>query len=429
MLAAGDLVSVRVTKVATDKVEVALEQDPKAEAALVSIDPRNRAVTALVGGFDHERSPFNRATQARRQPGSAFKPFVYAAALEAGDERAHLPLDVADEVRSRCVVFHPRQTVYDSPEIIRDQWTGKPWQPRNFEKDLFEGPLTMRQALAASKNTVAVKLIGEIGCDPYVALATEQAYSAGLAKVKAMARAAGIDSTIPDSITAALGSGEVVPLEMVNAYATFAMYGRYAAPLLVRRVVDSSGNTVFENQTVFEQPLPPDPDGGLPQEPPPRGVRADLAFVTSQLMRAVIEDPNGTARSLASLGRPIAGKTGTANDHRDAWFVGFTPELVAGVWVGFDDHEMLGGRETGGHAAGPIWLRFMKSAEEMLPQQEWVAPPGVVTVSLDPRTNLLASETTEAPEVEVFLQGTEPTEVAPPPDETSPEDFLRGEGP
>lgn len=415
---------------------LALEQEPRVEGALVSIDPATRDVVALVGGYDHRRSPFNRATQALRQPGSAFKPFVYAAALETGR-------------------FTPRTVVYDTPELIRDRWTGKRWEPRNFDRDAFAGPLSLRDSLAQSKNTVAVKLVADIGREPGVG--EDEAQDRGLAHVREVARRAGIDSPLPQSLTAALGSGEVIPLEFVNAYATLADGGRWSAPALIHRVTDPQGNILYERIATPEQPpLParprsPDaaeespedtearPEGEVfplaaepVEQPGPyegRGVRADVAFVLLQMMRSVVESPGGTARSLQSLGRPVAGKTGTASEHRDAWFVGFTSELVAGVWVGFDDHAPLGPRETGGNAAAPAWLRFMKQAQELFPARPWEMPEGVVSVDIDPRTGLLAPDFAPYVEREVFISGTEPTEPSPPPDLATPDDFLRGHGP
>jgi penicillin-binding protein 1A len=318
--------------------------------------------------------------------------------------------------------------VYDTPELIRDRWTGQPWQPRNFEREEFAGPMTIRKALAESKNTVAVKLISDIGRTPGIAMNDDDAQDVGLAKVKDTARRAGIDSPIPDSITAALGSGEVSPLELVNGYATLAMQGRYAKPVLVRRVKNPAGDVLLENKPEYIQQPPVIP--GMPPSPPAeRGLRADVAFVTSEIMRSVVEDPDGTGRGLARLGRPIAGKTGTASEHRDGWFVGFTPEVVSGVWVGFDDHQMLGARETGGHCAGPIWLDFMKVAETTRPTGEFEVPPGVAVVQIDPRTGMLADEHSPFVEREVYLAGTEPKEVGAPPTEAKPEDFMRGDGP
>jgi len=434
----GDLVLVRVVRLndckgakkACEEVEIALEQDPVVEGALAAIDPDTRGTVALVGGYDVRRSAFNRATQARRQPGSAFKPFVYATALEQGQARALLAQDptVDAKAKTRCTAFTPRSIVYDTPELIRDRWTGKPWQPRNFERDFFAGPMTLRKALAESKNTVAVKLVAEIGCEPLEELSYEDAQVRGLAKVKETARRAGVDSPIPDSITAALGSGEVVPLELTNAYATFAMLGRWAPPQLIRRVRSPSGETLLDNRPVFEQqPIPPPGQPAPPAEG--RGLRPDVAYVTADLLRSVVEDPEGTARSMQKLGRTVYGKTGTASDHRDAWFVGFTPELVAGVWTGFDNHDEMGPRETGSHAAGPIWLHFMQAAEAELPRDAFDPPAGVATLLVDPRSGLIADVYSPYVEREVYLSGTEPTEAAPPPGLAKPEDFLRGEGP
>lgn len=438
----GDLVLVRVAKVTAcdekskksgacehPKVEVALEQMPLAEGALVAIDPTNRGVIALVGGYDFRRSFFNRATQAKRQSGSAYKPLVFGAALEQGQLRARLPSDLYNQQeRQRCTIFTNRQTVFDTPELIRDPWTGKPWQPRNYERDVFDGPMSLRKALAASKNTVAVKLVAEIGCEPGIALDHDALLQQGLERVKDFSYRLGIDSRIPDSITTALGSGEVTPMELTNAYATLAMNGRFAQPVLIKRVLGPDGEVLADNDPVYDEPPPLMPDRA-PISGPKRGVRAAVAFVTTELMRSVVEHPSGTARSMQRLGRPIAGKTGTANEQRDAWFVGFTPEAVTGVWTGFDNHDRMGSYETGGHAAGPIWMEFMEAAEATLPHREFEQPAGVVTVQIDPRTGLLADAYSPYVETEVYLAGTEPTEVSPPADEVTAEDFLRGGGP
>jgi penicillin-binding protein 1A len=405
----GELVLVRAKAAKSGKLEFALEQHALAEAALVSIDSKTRGVLALVGGYDARRSFFNRATQAKRQAGSSFKPFVYAAALETGR-------------------FTPRTRMDDSPELIRDRWTGKPWTPLNYEKDVFAGPLTLRKALAESKNTIAVKLITAIGKEPNVPMSDDDAQDRGMARILDVARRAGIDTRLPTSLTAALGSGEIVPMELVNAYATLAMQGRYAAPVLVRRVKGPDGETLVDNTPRYEQ-QPPKLPGQPAAEPVGRGLRADVAYLAGELMRGVVEDPDGTARSLQKLGRPILGKTGTTSDHRDAWFVGFTPEAVTGVWVGFDDHTVLGTRETGAHAAGPIWLQYMQAATAKLPNGVFEIPAGVVQVNIDPRTDLLADEHSPYLEAEVYLAGTEPTELSPPQGEAKAEDFFRAEGP
>jgi penicillin-binding protein 1A len=185
-------------------------------------------------------------------------------------------------------------------------------------------------------------------------------------------------------------------MELTNAYATLGAQGRRGKPVLVKRVFSRQGERLEENGPVMTQ-----------------AIRPEVAFVTADMLRAVVEDPDGTAHGLAApLGRPVAGKTGTASESRDAWFVGMTPDLAAGVWVGFDDHEPLGQKETGGRAAGPIWLDFMKAAVEVRAREEFVAPPGVVKVRIDPRTGERASDDSPYYEDDYFVAGTEPAETA-----------------
>lgn len=367
VVAVGDVVAVRVAHLQTARtssgtrvlrLDLSLEQTPKVQGAFVGMDLRTRGVLALVGGYDMALSSFNRATQAKRQPGSSFKPFLYAAALDSGR-------------------YTPITRVDDSPEVIVDPWSGKAWKPQNFEKDEFAGPMTLRKALAESKNTVAVKLLLEVGLD----------------KVRAQAKAAGLVSDIPQSYTAALGTGELGILEEVNGYATLASQGRRADPVLIRKVVSRDGNTVLAAQPAFEQTMKP-----------------ETAYLTADLMRSVIDDPAGTAHSLSVLDRPAAGKTGTASEHRDGWFVGFTPSLLAGAWVGFDTHEMMGSLETGGHCAGPIWLGWMRAATVNAPKEDWPPPPpGVTVVEINRNTFALTRDTDPFAVKEVFMAGTEPT--------------------
>jgi penicillin-binding protein 1A len=370
VVSVGDVVPVRVMKlsvvrsssgVRVTRIELALEQTPKVQGAFVGMDLRSRGVLALVGGFDAATSSFNRATQAKRQPGSSFKPFLYAAALDTGKYTAATRVD-------------------DSPEVIVDPWTGKPWKPQNFEKDQFDGPMSFRKALAESKNTVAVRLLLDLGLD----------------KVRSMARAAGLVSEVPQSYTAALGTGEVGVLEEVNAYATFASGGRRQDPVLIRKVVARDGSTLFEAKSDAEQTVKP-----------------ETAYLVSDIMRSVIDDPVGTGHGLMLPDHPAAGKTGTASEHRDGWFVGFTPSLIAGAWVGFDTHEMMGALETGGHVAGPIWLNWMRVATASRPEEDWPQPPpGVTTVQINRNTGKLAEAGDPYAVREVFLAGTEPAKSA-----------------
>ena len=386
VLKAGDVALFRVTRLVTTRgesgakvktLELALEQDAEVQAAFAAIDLKTRGVVALVGGYDAAVSAFDRATQAKRQPGSAFKPLLYAAAI---DSQKYTPITMVD----------------DSPEVIRDQYTGQTWKPENFEKDQFDGQISLRKALAESKNTVAVKLLEDLG----------------LERVKTMAKNLGLSTPIPDSYTAALGSGEVIPLDLINAYATLATMGRRAPYVTIRRVLDKSG-AVLEDHTQVA-----DPD---------YVVRPAVAYVVTDLMRSVIDDADGTAHRLAEMGRIIAGKTGTASEHRDAWFIGYTPSLIAGAWVGFDNHDMLGNYEQGGHAAAPIWQMFMQKALDGTPKEEFPVPPGVTQVKINPKSGLLAAPDDPYARMESFVAGTEPTQVAGSEQPAAPEDFFRNE--
>jgi penicillin-binding protein 1A len=427
VVTAGDVVLVRVMpgKIPLDRavrerkpLTLSLEQVPLVQGALVAVDPATREVRALVGGYDFQTSQFNRATQARRQPGSAFKPFVWGAALESRR-------------------FTPATVVYDTPDVYRDPWTGKEWKPRNFEKDAFEGPMLLGAALAHSKNTVSVKLVDALGPDA----------------IASFARRLGIESELPRNLTLALGTGEVTPVELVNAYASIAARGFAAPPILVRRVRDRHGDVLEETQPAQAwgaapdgSALPaPDPSTAIPtaiaaateteiatgtpdaeagsDAPsgfaiPESGTRPDVAFVLGSMMRQVVE--SGTGAGAKALGRPVAAKTGTAQEHRDAWFVGLTPELVAGVWIGFDDHSPLGPRETGAGAALPPWLSFMQAALGARPPSEFGAVPGVELVRIDPATGRLASDG-QAP-FAAFLAGTAPTDGAGP--GSAPKNFF-----
>jgi len=443
---AGDIVLVRVLPGKTaapdaararKTLSLALEQAPKVQGALVAIDPQTRGVRALVGGYDFALSQFNRAIQAKRQPGSAFKPFVWGAAIES---RRYTPATV----------------VYDTPDLYRDPWTGKEWKPQNFERDEYDGPMLLKAALAHSKNTVSAKLVDALGVDAIIGFA----------------RRAGISSDLPRSLSLALGTGEVSPLELVNAYTTIAANGFYAPPLVVLRVRDRDGQVLEETRPLVP-PLAASPSqGGAgpvpgtegistltstatpaaappatpaiastapsapamalpaatdPAAPPaPEGIRADVAFVLLSMLRDVVD--YGTGAAVKALARPTAAKTGTAQEHRDAWFVGFTPELVAGVWVGFDSHEPLGSHATGAGAALPAWLGFMQAAVGGRPATDFPPPPGIEFARVDPRTGLLATEGgdsgAEGSPFVPFLAGTAPSRSAPDPG-SAPQNFFQ----
>ncbi|MDQ3263635.1 MAG: PBP1A family penicillin-binding protein [Myxococcota bacterium] len=371
VLALGMVVQLKITRLtpAPAPLEATLDQTPQVQGALVVIDPSNRQVVALAGGYDFLRSSFNRATQAKRQPGSAFKPFLYAAALASHQ-------------------YTTISQVNDAPEAIRDPYTGKTWKPQNYEKGGFEGPMSLRTALTKSKNTVSVRLIEKL--TPEAAIH--------------FARRAGIRSDLPDNLTLALGTGEVKVLELTNAYATLHSLGQYAEPILLVRVTDRSGKILEEHQAAFEETMQP-----------------AVAYLATSLMQSVVEE--GTARAVRELQRPAAGKTGTANEYRDAWFAGYTRDFVATAWVGFDDHASMGSSETGGSSALPVWLNFMREAHRDLPVREFEPPPGVTLVRIDPVTGLLAGDAVPG-RLEPFLEGTAPTAMAPPPGQVSPDQFF-----
>ncbi|NVJ21092.1 MULTISPECIES: penicillin-binding protein 1A [Myxococcus] len=369
----GQLVYVRILKAppAPAFVEATLDQVPLVQGGLVVIRPENRNVVALVGGYDAARSSFNRATQAKRQPGSSFKPFLYAAALGSGR-------------------YTPLSMVNDAPETIRDPYTGKAWRPQNYDRQ-FEGPMTLRTALTKSKNTVSVRLIESLTPPTVIDFA----------------RRAGIRSPLPENLTLALGTGEVTMLEAVNAYSTLQSNGRYAEPLMLLRVRDSRGKVLEDHQPAFEEMLPP-----------------AVAYLTTSLMRSVVEE--GTAKAVRELNRPAAGKTGTTQESKDTWFSGYTMDWVASAWVGFDDNSPLGGSETGGRAALPIWLQFMRVAHEGLPARDFEVPSGILQVRIDPVTGLLAGASVPG-RLEPFLEGTQPTAEAPPPGQVTTDEFFLNE--
>jgi penicillin-binding protein 1A len=335
---------------------------PGPEGAIVVLDPRTREVWALVGGYSSRRGGFDRATMARRQPGSCFKPIVFAAALASGR-------------------FTPATIVNDSPEVY------DLWKPKNYKTGAFEGPVRLRYALAKSINTVAIKVMHDVGPDAAVALAQQL----------------GITGELPHTLSLALGSGEVTPLELTNAFASFADGGVYAPPRFVR-TVDGKPREAGDGTQV---------------------VAPEVAYVITDMMRSVVEQ--GTAAKAKSLGVTLAGKTGTSNDARDTWFVGMTPEVVIGVWVGYDDNTPMGSGEAGGVTALPAFIEVAKSLR--LKDAPFARPANVEVATIDLKTGLLAAA--GAPDkskaTEVFIKGTAPTEVAAAPGEIDSSTFVTDE--
>jgi penicillin-binding protein 1A len=372
----GDLVRVKLGHAlpASPLLDATLAQVPVVQGALVSIDPADRTVLAMVGGYDFGQSAFNRATQAHRKPGSSLKPFVYGAAMADGR-------------------FTTLSVMNDAPFSIRDPYTGKQWKPQNYEKGGFDGPMTLRMALAESKNTVSVRLIEAL--TPPVVID--------------FARRAGIHSELPENLTLALGTGEVTMLEIANAYATFRAEGQLADPVMLVKVTDAKGRVLEEHHADAEAAITP-----------------AQAYLATSIMRSVIEE--GTGAAARELQRPASGKTGTTQDCHDAWFSGYTMDYVTSAWVGFDDPKIsIGPGETGAKAALPIWLPFMKAAEEGKPVRDFEAPQGITLARVDPQSGLLAGRSMPG-RLEPFLDGTAPTAEAPKPGSVQANDFLMEDG-
>ncbi|HQL00513.1 MAG TPA: PBP1A family penicillin-binding protein [Smithellaceae bacterium] len=329
------------------------------QGALYCMEVKTGAIRAMVGGRDFAKSEFNRTIQSRRQPGSAFKPLIYTAAFDKG--------------------MNPSTRFVDSPIVFEDptQQDGM-WKPKNFDEK-FLGPITMRTALVQSRNIVTIKILEEIGIDYAVSYAMNM----------------GITSPLARNYSLALGSSGVTMQELVRAYGVLANQGKRVTPYFIRKIVDRTGNVFEETKVQSEQVIDP-----------------RIAFMTSYVMRDVVE--SGTGRRVKSIGRPVAGKTGTTNDIRDAWFIGYTPSLIAGVWVGFDQEASLGKHEVGGRAAAPIWLYFMEKALEGKPVEAFPTPEGVVFVKVDPKTGLIASPSDRGAIYECFLENALPSDRSEP---------------
>ena len=323
-----------------DKNRWSIAQLPQAEAALVAMAPDDGAILALVGGFDHERNKFNHVTQAQRQPGSAFKPFIYSAALEKG--------------------FSPATVINDAPFFVPgDKAGGEDWEPKNYDGK-FDGPMRLRMALAKSKNLVTVRVLQAIG--PQYA----QDYIARF----------GFDPKLhPAYLTMGLGAGSATPLQMAAAYSIFANGGYRVAPYLITKITDARGNVLSEAKPVVA-------GNGAERAIDPRN-----AFVMTSLLRDVVAFGTG-ARAMQLGRRDLAGKTGTTNDNIDAWFCGYNATQVGVAWIGFDQPRTLGTNETGGMAALPIWMSYMQRALKGVPEKPLTPPDGLITVRINADTGL-----------------------------------------
>ncbi|MGH7261034.1 MAG: penicillin-binding protein 1A [Nitrospiraceae bacterium] len=368
LLKPGDVIEVSLKKVEKNVTYFQLEQTPVVEGALVALDPRNGSIRAMVGGYDFARSEYNRVITARRQPGSAFKPIIYATAFNEG--------------------LSPATVVIDAPVIYEnEEEPEKTWKPENYGKR-FHGVVSLREALIHSHNVATVRLLEKIGIKPVVEFA----------------KTLGITSPLNQDLSLALGSSGITPLEMVSAYAVFANQGYKLQPYAISTVQDANGQPL--EQILFE---------------PQQVVAKEPAYLITNVLEDVIQ--KGTGQLAKTIERSVAGKTGTTNDFTDAWFIGYTPNLAAAVWVGFDDIRTLGETESGAHAALPIWLEFMQAALPLLPPVPFEIPEDIRYARVDPRTGLLAPEQSEQGIVEVFAKGAEPTDPAP--ELVDPADFYR----
>ena len=356
--------NIQMQKAARDAVEQGLKEMEEREnydkgqvqGALFAMDSKTGAIRAMVGGRNFQRSEFNRATQSRRQPGSAFKPLIYTAAFDKG--------------------MTPATVIVDAPIVYPDpQQPDGVWKPQNFDQK-FHGPTTLHNALIHSRNIITIKILEEIGVD-YAA-----SYAANM----------GITSPLYRTLSMALGTSGVTLQELVRAYGVLANAGKRVEPYFIKKIVDRTGHVFEEAQPKSEQVIDP-----------------RIAFMSSYVLQDVVE--SGTGQRVKKLGRPVAGKTGTTDDTRDAWFMGFTPSLVAGVWVGFDQERSMGKLEVGGRAAAPIWLYFAEKALEGSPTETFPVPEGIVFVRVDPKTGVPAKPSNRAAIFECFLEGTTPEDA------------------
>ena len=401
-----------------------LSQMPDVEGAFVSLSPVSGEIVALVGGFDFYRSKFNRITQAYRQPGSNFKPFIYSAAIEHGDT--------------------PASIYNDTPVVLEDNVLEDEWRPRNYSGRFF-GPTRLREALVKSRNLVSIRVLQELGIPRAVRYAERFNFE---------------PRSLPKNLSLALGSGDMTPLQLATGYTAFANGGYAITPRFIDKIVDGAGEVVYQSAVVqycetneecieLEKQnggvgsiedvavvnTEPDDDviepivaaasddealekaPGIPQPPlvivAPRVLEERNAYIMRSIMREVIT--RGTARRARDLGRSdLAGKTGTTNDLYDAWFTGFNSQLVATAWIGYDEQQSMGPRESGGRAALPMWVDYMRVALDGVPEDNEFQPVGIATVRIDRKTGKLAAPGAEGSFFEYFREENMPTEYAEP---------------
>jgi penicillin-binding protein 1A len=400
------------TEEAVPELRATLYQRPIVQGALLSVDVHGGDVLALVGGYDFSESEFDRVIQAQRQPGSAFKPLTYGAAIAYEDDQGFRR-------------YTPASIIHDRPKVYEDRRTGFVWKPQNYGRK-FYGPITLRKALAKSVNNAAVHLCDDVGVDA----------------VMDYAKRLGIESPLERSLALALGTSGVSLLELTRAYAVFPSGGRRVVPHFIRRVIDRDGEVLFENAALgvamerlpdpyaeVEEMVPVEEEVAVveiaapteepgdeeevsedPPEDPDQLISSEDAYLVTDMLMAVVNE--GTGWRLKELGRRLGGKTGTTNDQADAWFMGFSPDIVTGVWVGHDESRFLGFGETGSRAAAPVWVDYMRVALEDRPRRDFPVPESIVFTRIDRETGLLAARNSVDTIWQPFISGSEPTETA-----------------
>lgn len=387
----GDVVKVKLMRNADKKeyLDLSLFQEPEVQGAMLSIDPENGFVKMMVGGFDFEKSKFNRAIQSLRQPGSAFKPIIYSAAIDKG--------------------YTPSSIIVDVPLSFRSNKRNIAWRPQNYDHR-FHGPTTLRKALVKSRNIVTIKIVQDLGLDYIIDYAKNM----------------GIKSALAKDLSLSLGSSSLTLLELTSAYSIFPAAGKKHAPVFITKIIDREGKTI--EQFEVSEPFNIKPAGDTDVTKLKKNttmekanwlsletnnmsesytISPQTAYIMTSLLQGVVQ--NGTGWRAKSLDRPVGGKTGTTNDYIDAWFIGFVPDLVTGTWVGFDNRKSLGKGETGSNAAAPLFIDYMAEIFEEKPVKDFPVPSGMEFATIDSNSGLLAYEGQKNNTVlEAYLKGTAP---------------------
>ncbi|HOJ12913.1 MAG TPA: PBP1A family penicillin-binding protein [Deltaproteobacteria bacterium] len=354
-----------------------ISQKPTVQGVLLAFDLNTGGILAMVGGVDYSQSQFNRAVFAKRQSGSAIKPFIYAAAIDKG--------------------MTPATIVFDAPVSYNAGADEEPWQPKNFENKFF-GATSLRTGLVLSRNVVTIKILGEIGID----------------YAREYIDRFDMKTKLPRNLSIALGSADVTPYNLFKGYAVFALYGRRFEPHLIESVVQSGKGTILQAPPPIRQVAQTGEPGGPVYE---QVISPQTAYIVTDILKDVVRE--GTGWRAKALGRPVAGKTGTSDDSRDTWFVGYTPDVLCGVWIGYDDMRSLGASETGGRTACPVFVDFMVSALRDRQAKDFNVPEGVVFARVDPRTGKVQQSMDDQSRFEVFKEDSVPVQ-----DEQSSSDQL-----